>query len=374
MINGSASTFGPNPLSQDIGGRTPTIAQPQLHSTLAPAPSFASNQTPLSSGPSSTASYSSVQSQSFPQNGQPPGPGYVATAPQAQPNGLPASANILTPFSSTASLSGSSPHRTELSQTSSYNSSPHGSAAPLDPSPQISASPYRGSMALSSPFNASLSTSSWSPSGNLATQPQPPQIPQGPTNVHQAQGTNPQQQAYGVFSEQSHKSSPASASSGPYQTKASKATRVQTLAPAAAARVQDIARRCAIAAKATRTTERAASNTSRSTGTGSSGSPGDHRRASVSDASGSASLGPPFSELSPYGSGGSTDMPPPPVPRQGQMGIPSTSFPAQPMNANGKVPMEAQSYATYVPQPPGQFQQTVEPPAQPWSWPPSAPI
>ncbi|BEI89186.1 uncharacterized protein CcaverHIS019_0205480 [Cutaneotrichosporon cavernicola] len=336
-------------------------------STLASAPSFAPNQTPLSSGPSSTASYSSVQSQSFPQNGQPPG--YVATTPQVQPNGLPASANIVTPFSSTASLSGSSPHRTELSQTSSYSSSPHSAAAPLDQSPQISASPYTGSMALSS-FNASLSTSSWSPSGNLATQHQPGQIPQGPSNSHQAQGTVTQQQAYGVFSEQSHKSSPVS---GPYQTKASKATRVQTLAPAAAARVQDIARRCAIAAKATRTTERAASNTSRSTGTGSSGSPGDHRRASVSDASGTVSLVPPFSELSPHGSG-STDMPPPPVPRQGQMGIPSTSFPAQQMNVNGKVPTDAQSYAAFVPKAPGQSQQTLGPPAQPWSWPPSAPI
>ncbi|GMK54258.1 hypothetical protein CspeluHIS016_0108440 [Cutaneotrichosporon spelunceum] len=289
----------------------------------------------------------------------------------------------MTPFSSTASLTGSSPHQPGLSQTSSYTSSPHSSAPPLEPSPQTNVSPYSGSLALSSPFNASftgLPNSSWSPTGNLATQAKPTQYLPGDVTAHHAQGTGTvpkQQKTYGALSEPLRQSGPGTASSSPYPTKDSKAVRAQPLAPAAAARVQDIARRCVTAAKATRSSERSASITSRSTGTASAstGSPCDQRSASMSDVSGATSLGPPLNGYSPYG--GSTDMPPPPVPRPGQTGVPSTSFAVQQTNGsvpfqNGNVTMETQGgFATFVPPAPTQFhRQPVEQPGAQWRWPP----
>jgi hypothetical protein len=159
-------------------------------------------------------------------------------------------------------------------------------------------------------------------------------------------------------------------SSGPYPTKASKANRGHNaLAPAAAARVQDIARRCATAAKATRTAKRTPSAASRSTA--SSNSPGAQQR---------ANMGPPFTEQ--YG--GSTEMPPPPVPQQAQqqaqqsqIGVPSNSFVQQPQTngvvvngavpvQNGTVSMEAPNYAAFVPQAQMQFQQ----PVPQWTWAP----
>lgn len=403
--------------SRAYGGTTPTnagpLVQPAFPSALASFPQTNSQPHGISHD-----SQLYMQQQELPQG-------------TSQPNGFQqaeqqAGGYFATPFNSTVSLPESSSHQPQQllqhssshssqQQSSPYTSSPLGSGPPPDPSPQLpNHSPYTPSAALSSPFNGSRSSSSsWENSpGNHAqlqgvgsAKGQVLQVQQTATVNGQgnAPGTFLPQQPYtaSVFpAQQLEKRQHSPPRSVPYHLNGGKPGRLPSaLAPAAAARVQDIARRCASAAKASRSTtrgRRTPSATSRSSVSSSSSS--DPARI-VSRSHNPREMRPPSfvgdasfaGEVSAFIGGDVPEMPPPPVPTQhappplahssvvSSYPLP-TQLPTPPLNGtlpvgqNGTFPMAPSSNFTtsYQQQPPSQpqFQQAI----QQWStWASGAP-
>lgn len=347
--NGSVTSLwvAPSTSSQDFDGRdsrTPTNARSPVQASFASGSALTQTQSqPNGYHHMSQGQQQQHMPQDHTQRSQHPNGVHVLQQAGQAPSGPYA-----TPFNPTMPLSDSSPHPPDMSQhspystgqqSSPYTSSPLGSAPPAGLSPRLSShSPYGNSGSLASPFNGSrASSSSWehSPGSHAHAQvvvAPPGQMPLqiSPSSTVNGDASTPgtsflPQQPYASSVLPSHQRERHSPSSVPSRTKGKAVRSPSTLAPAAAARVQVIARRCASAAKATRTIPRGGrtpSATSRSS-VSSSSSSDPNRVVSVhgGSASGIPEVAPSYAGEIPAFAPGVPEMPPPPIPTQQQQGL-----------------------------------------------------